>query len=215
MYFQCWCSCPLSAYLIWFILLGQGLRGSSGLTATLFAAYALTEVVFAIYTSYLIRWVQTPTPPSTLPLEARNELFRRVLRSDLAYPIPSKPLHDPDSPDPDKQTELELWRLYESGHLTKEQYYHSKDRNYERMHGIQPGRRRVGKMSEKDKEVIEAFVEDNPGEREQRLRDQIEKDVGFGQEDMDDDIVDQEGELRYLHPMDRRAVEFRERLRTW
>ncbi|ORX37879.1 hypothetical protein BD324DRAFT_578355 [Kockovaella imperatae] len=208
-----WMITPLScAYLIWFVLLGQGLRGGLGLTSTLFAAYALTEVVFAIYTSYLVRWVQTPTPASVLPLEARNELFRRVLTSDLGYSVPERPA---ESDDPEKQMDMELWNLYRSGHLSEARYHHAKDRKYEMIHGIQAPGPRVGKMSEGQKDLIGSFVEDHPGEREQRLRDQVEKDVGFGQDDFDDGIMDKHGKLIHLHPMDRRAVEFRERLRTW
>ena len=201
-----------SAYLLWYILIGQGLGAYRGLTSTIFAAYALTEAVFAIYTSYLIRWVQAPGPPSTLPIETRNELFRRVLNSDLSYPLPRRPSI---SDDPDKQMDYELYKLYESGHLTLAQYHHAKDKRYEEMYGMQ-SRRRVGKMSEREKEVIEAFVEEEPGEREQRLRDQIEKDVGWAQRGMEDEqIINLEGKTVPLHPMDRRAVEFRERLRTW
>ena len=111
--------------------------------------------------------------------------------------------------------EVELWGLYESGHLNKAQYYHAKDKRYETMHGMQVPRR-VGKMTEGQKDVIEAFVEEKEGEREQRLRDQIEKDVGFGHDDgFEEGLVDDEGRVLQLHPMDRRAVEFRERLRTW
>ena len=111
--------------------------------------------------------------------------------------------------------EMELWRLYESGHLTKGQYHHAKDKRYETMHGMQVSRR-VGKMTEGQKDLIEAFVEENEGEREQRLKHQIEKDVGFGHEDdFQEGLVDDAGRVLQLHPMDRRAVEFRERLRTW
>lgn len=204
-----------SAYLLWFVLLGQGLSGASGLTATIFAAYALTEVVFAIYTSYLIKYVQTPSPPSTLPLEKRNELFHKVLRSDLAYSKPTRPRFKDDD-GPEKQMEKELFKLYELGQITPAQYHHLNDRRYEEMHGMQV-RQRVAKLTEDEKDVITAFVEDEPGEREERLRDQIEKDVGFGQDDWDGDegIIDRAGRVIKLHPMDRRAVEFRERLRTW
>lgn len=205
-----------SAYLVWFVLIGQGLGGGhpGGLTATLFAAYALTEVVFAIYMAYLIRFVQVPAPASTLPLETRNELFRRILRSDLTYSRPSRP---GPSADPEVAMERELFKMYEGGHLTPAEYHHLKDRDYEEIHGIRQGsRRRVGKMTKVDADLIEAFVEEVPGDREARLRAQIEQDVGYGQDDFNEDgLFARDGTLTKLHPMDRRAVEFRERLRTW
>ena len=111
--------------------------------------------------------------------------------------------------------EGELFKLYETGYVTSAQYYHMKDRHYEELNGMQ-FRRRVGKMTEGEKDLIESFVEEEPGEREQRLRDQIEKDVGWAQDDFEDDgIVTKTGDIVKLHTMDRRAVEFRERLRTW
>ncbi len=37
-----------SAYLIWFVLLARGMTGAAGLTGTMFAAYALTEVSYDV-----------------------------------------------------------------------------------------------------------------------------------------------------------------------
>jgi hypothetical protein len=63
--------------------------------------------------------------------------------------------------------------------------------------------------------VILAFVEEDQGEREERLRKEIEGDVGTNPNYDEDGIVDRDGNVILLHRMDRRAVEFRERLRTW
>jgi hypothetical protein len=201
---------------LWYILIGRGLAGAAGLTGTIFAAYAITEVLFSIHMSNLIRHVQTPAPPSTLPLEARNALFRRVLRSGLSYPVPSRPDFRGAGEDPDRLMEKVLWERYENGEWSKEEYWHAKDAEYERRHGLKEGKRRVGKLTESEKEVIQSFVEEIPGERDERLRKEIEGDVGLGIDDFDENgIYDRNGEVVRLHPMDRRAVEFRERLRSW
>ena len=76
-------------------------------------------------------------------------------------------------------------------------------------------RRRVGKMTEDEANVIDAFVEEAPGEREARLREQVEDNVGAVEPWKDEGIMGKYGEVTMLHPMDRRAVEFRERMRTW
>lgn len=201
-----------SAYLVWYVLIGQGLGAYAGLTANIFAAYALTEVVFAIYMSYLVQFVQKPSPPSTLPMAKRNELFHRVLGADLAYPTPYRPRAKEG--DVERNMERELWKMYETGQLTAGEYHHVVDRKYEEMHGMQV-KRRVGKLTETQKNVISAFVEESEGEREERLRREIEGDVGYGQDDFEEGIVARDGSLVPLHHMDRRAVEFRERLRTW
>ena len=143
----------------------------------------------------------------------RNELFHRVLRADLSYPLPYRP-REKQAGDVEGQMERELWKMYETGQLTAGEYHHVVDRKYEEMHGMQV-RRRVGKMSETDKRTIEAFVEETEGEREERLRKEIEGDVGRGKDDFEEGIVARDGSLVSLHHMDRRAVEFRERLRTW
>jgi hypothetical protein len=201
-----------SAYLIWYAIIGQGLLGYTGLTCTILAGYALTEVVFSFYMTYLIRLVQRPAPPSTLPLDRRNALFRKVLAADLTYPRPSRPRSKPG--DVERELEREMYRMYERGHVTASEYHHVVDRHYEERHGIRE-RRRVGKMSEVQKEVIAAFVEEDQGEREERLRKEIEGDVGTNPNYDEDGIVDRDGNVILLHRMDRRAVEFRERLRTW
>lgn len=40
-------------------------------------------MVFTLYQHYLIHTIQTPSPPSQLPLEARRKLFIDVLSADL------------------------------------------------------------------------------------------------------------------------------------
>jgi hypothetical protein len=88
------------------------------------------------------------------------------------------------------------------------------DREYEERMGMRETRR-VGKMTGEEREVIVAFVEDEPGEREKKLREQVERDVGMLEEWDEEGIVDHSGRATPLHEHDRRAVEFRERLRTW
>jgi hypothetical protein len=162
--------------------------------------------------SYLVRLVQKPSPPTKLPLERRNELFRKVLRSDLSYGPPTRPR--PIEGNVEREMEREIFKMYELGQVTASEYQHIKDRHYEELHGMQ-FRRRVGKMTEKDKAIIEAFVEESEGDREERLRKEIEGEVGVNPDYDEDGIVDRNGETIKLHHMDRRAVEFRERLRTW
>jgi len=205
-----------SVYLIWFVLLAQGLSAYSSLSATIFAAYALTEVVFSIYTTYLIRFVQASSPPSALSPEKRNELLRKIITADLAYERPIRPRPIPG--DLDRDFERKLWEEYELGHITAAEWHHIQDREYEALHGINERfmQRRVGKMTVREREVLDAFVEESEGDRDERLRKEIERDVGQGWDDFDDEgIIGREGEIRMLHQMDQRAVEFRERLRTW
>ena len=168
---------------------------------------------------YLVRFVQKPSPPSTMKLEDRAKHLDYILKSDLGYtPLTRpRPLVDENGvPDPEREMERETWKMYELGQVTAAQYHHIVDRHYEELHGMQV-RRRVGKMTETEKDVISSFVEEEPGEREERLRKEIEKDVGWGQDDFDQEfsLVDRQGEPVPLHPYDRRAVEFRERLRTF
>ena len=40
----------------------------------------------------------------------------------------------------------------------------------------------MGKTTGEEREVISAFMEDEPGEREKRLRDEVERDVGMLEE---------------------------------
>ncbi|GFZ43636.1 hypothetical protein JCM24511_01356 [Saitozyma sp. JCM 24511] len=203
-----WMITPLScAYLVWYTLFGSY---QGGLTATLFAAYALTEVTFAIYHHYLIRFVQSPSPPSNLPLEVRHSLFMRVLTAGLTYPIPTPPKFDSD--DPLLELRQTLYNRYVVGQITAAQYHRLLDSEYEERMGMRETRR-VGKMTGEEREVIAAFAE--PEEREQRLREEVERDVGMLREWDEEGIVDKDGNAIRLHLHDRRAVEFRERLRTW
>lgn len=72
-------------------------------------------------------------------------------------------------------------------------------------------------MLEEDKKVIDSFVEEQEGDRDRRLRQQVEADaMGFHDEgDGTGPLEDAYGNAVMLHPHDRRAVEFRERMRTW
>ncbi|OCF35143.1 hypothetical protein I316_03185 [Kwoniella heveanensis BCC8398] len=227
-----WMITPLCcAYLIWYTVLSPAVSGAAGLTATIFAAYALTEVIFSIYMSRLISYVQTPSPPSTLPISARNILFLRVLHSNLAYPVPAKGIDGPGSlPESnghgqsvDMESEprdayIEKAEVdFHKGLISVAELHHTGDRAYEEAVGIRE-RRRVGKMTKEEKNVIEAFVEDEQGDREKRLREQIENGVLPNEDSKEwgyEGIVDDEGNAIKLHPWDRRAIEFRERLRTW
>jgi hypothetical protein len=211
------CADP-SVYLLWFAVFGPGLTGGAGLTSTIFAAYALTEVVFAIYHYYLIHYVQAPAPESELPLELRNALFHKVLHAGLAHPpIP------PTFLDPRKKDEVEdsyfanAQRAYGAGLISADQLHHAKDHEYEDSLGIGRPRWRVGKMLEEDKKVIDSFVEEHEGDRDKRLRRQVEADA-MGIQDKEDTtgpLEDAYGNPVMLHAQDRRAVEFRERMRTW
>jgi hypothetical protein len=206
----------LSVYLIWYVMLAQGLSGHSSLTATLFAAYAVTEGIFSIYNTYLTRFVQRPSPPPTLSPDKRNELFRRVLAADLAYERPIRPRPIPG--DVDRELERRLWEEYEIGHISATEWHHIQDREYEALHGINERfmQRRVGRMTLREREVLDAFVEQSEGDRDERLRQEVESDAGQGWDDHDEEgLIGRRGEIRMLHLMDRRAVEFRERLRTW
>ncbi|ORY34890.1 hypothetical protein BCR39DRAFT_515410 [Naematelia encephala] len=211
-----WMITPLScAYLAWYILLGPFGSGHTNLTATIFAAYAATEILFAIYTAYLIRLVQAPAPSTSLTLETRNELFMRILRIGLALPQPTRPTPDDD------EAMHRLYALYAAGQISAASYHHARDVEYEDTHGIGNWaglrHRRVGRMTPIEHEAISSFVEETPGDREERLRKEVEGDVGVGWDDFDDEtsLVDRQGNIVMLHPMDRRAVEFRESLRTW
>ncbi|WWD20201.1 hypothetical protein CI109_104677 [Kwoniella shandongensis] len=227
-----WMITPLSyAYLIWYTLLSPGLSGAAGLTAAIFAAYALTEVLFSIYTLYLTSYVQKPTPPSSLPITTRTNLFLKVLHSGLTYPVPPKGVishpngngngHGNGDADADadvREAEIEQAEEdFQKGLISVAELYHIRDREYEESVGMRE-RRRVGKMTEGEKDVITAFVEDEEGEREKKLRDEIEGNVlPNGNRDKwgYEGIADDDGKIIKLHPWDKRAIDFRERLRTW
>jgi len=142
----------------------------------------------------------------------RNALFHQILHIGLDYPVPTRPLN-PDN-DPDIHLKQKLYDLYETGQISISQYHHMQDREYEEINGLRQ-RRRLEEMTEDEMEVIDSFVEDTPGEREVKLRQQVEGGVGAFDQFDDKGIKGESGEAVMLHPMDRRAVEFRERMRTW
>lgn len=184
------------------------------MTGTIFAAYAITEVAFSIYQHYLIHLIQAPCPPSTLPLASRHRLLVKVLQAGLEYTEPSYPVDNPDDPDPLFSMKQDLYASYMGGTITKAQYHHLLDREYEQSIGIQE-RGRVAKMTKAERRVIDAFVEDKEGDREKRLRAQVEGNVGKEIEPELEGVFDKDGNVRKLHSWDKRAIEFRERLRTW
>ncbi|WWC92942.1 uncharacterized protein L201_007905 [Kwoniella dendrophila CBS 6074] len=219
-----WMITPLScAYLLWYTLFSSGLSGKSGLTATIFASYSITEILFSIYTSYLIKYVQTPSPPSDLPNLERKKLFLRVLHSNLIYPIPSKGLpieyNLQENEGGERNYEVELAEKdFQKGLISVAELHHIKNKEYEQSIGIQEKPGRVGKMNSIEKNVINSFVEEYPGEREKRLKSQIENDVlpnDLKKEWGYEGIIDDDDNIIKLHPWDKRAIEFRERLRTW
>jgi hypothetical protein len=134
----------------------------------------------------------------------------RVLTAGLTYPIPTPPKFDSD--DPLLELRQTLYNRYVIGQITAAQYHRLLDSEYEERMGMRETRR-VGKMTGEEREVIAAFAE--PEEREQRLREEVERDVGMLREWDEEGIVDKDGNAIQLHLHDRRAVEFRERLRTW
>jgi hypothetical protein len=106
--------------------------------------------------------------------------------------------------------------MYGAGLMTAKELHHARDHEYEDAMGIGRPRRRVGRISQEDRNVIESFVEENEGDRERRLRQQIEGDtMGLESEEAETPLEDAYGNRVMLHAHDRRAVEFRERLRTW
>lgn len=70
-------------------------------------------------------------------------------------------------------------------------------------------------MSEADRSVLDAFVEEHEGDREKRLRREIETGKSGFEKPEQDGLEDSYGNPIMLHAHDRRAVEFRERMRTW
>ncbi|WWC65979.1 uncharacterized protein I303_108601 [Kwoniella dejecticola CBS 10117] len=214
-----WMITPLCcAYLIWFTLFTPALSGASGLTATIFAAYAITEILFSIYLSYLIKYVQTPSPASNLPISERTILFLRVLHSNLAYPVPPRGVVKHEEGDAERSWEIEKAEEdYQKGFISVAQLHHIRNKEYEESVGIQE-KKRVGKMDKQEKETIQAFVEDYEGQREEKLKAQVENGVLPNTERKEwgyEGIIDENEQIVKLHPWDKRAIDFRERLRTW
>lgn len=187
-----------------------------GLTATFFAAYALTEALFAIYLYYLNSFVQRPSPPSNVSDEFRTALIQRVFHSGLKYPTPPKGVFAHNDVDPagrDVAAER-AEKEYQKGFISVAELYHIRDREYEESVGLRE-RKRTGKMTHAERAVIDAFVEEEEGDRERMLRDQIEGRLKPMEEEWVYEGIIQNGEIVKLHKWDRRAIEFRERMRTW
>ena len=62
---------------------------------------------------------------------------------------------------------------------------------------------------------VSGFMEDESRKREKPLSDEVEREMGMLEQWDEDGIVDRDGNATKLHPYDPRAVEFRERFRTW
>jgi hypothetical protein len=60
------------------------MRGAVRIVASVFAVYALSETVFALYYYHLIRRAKVQPPPTGLPPGDRNALFRKVLSLDAS-----------------------------------------------------------------------------------------------------------------------------------
>lgn len=69
------------AYLAWFCLAYEGQR-HFGLASTA-SAYAVYEVVFAIYIDYIIRQVQRPSLSSISSSKRRQELLLKIITVDV------------------------------------------------------------------------------------------------------------------------------------
>lgn len=166
-----------------------------------------------MYHYYLIHHVQAPAPPSDLPLDIRFSLFHKVLHAGLSTRAPERP--GLDSPGDGDGYFANAQELHKAGHISLSELRHAKDHEYEDAVGIGRPRRRVGRLTEADRSVLDAFVEENEGDREKRLRREIETGT-TGDERQDQELLeDSYGNPIMLHALDRRAVEFRERLRTW
>lgn len=168
--------------------------------------------MFAIYHHYLILFVQSESPPSNLPLEVRYSLFLRVLAAGLTCSVPPPPRYDPEG----SLFELpqKLYDRYASGQIAAAQYHCLFDSENNERIGLR-NRRKVDKTTGEESEDISGFMEDEPREREKTLSDEVEGDVGTLEQWDEDGIVDRDGNATMLHPYDPRAVEFRERFRTW
>lgn len=103
---------------------------------------------------------------------------------------------------------------YRKGFISVAELYHIRDREYEESVGLRE-RKRTGKMTHAERAVIDAFVEEEEGDRERMLRDQIEGKLKPMEEEWVYEGIIQNGEIVKLHKWDRRAIEFRERMRTW
>lgn len=193
-----WCShldldCRLirSVYLSWFFVVYQGQRNPR--LAALTAAYATCEVAFAAYMAYTIRRVQRPSPPSNLSPDRRQELLRKIMTADLAA--------DPRADMSGHKLQERMWEMFgsdavpaggeagldESGGMRTRSRTGARTRTRTRTHGA---------VREKDLSS------------EKKLKRDIEVQA--------DHVLDQPvGHMEQLHHSHPRAVEFRERLRTW
>ncbi|WWC73569.1 uncharacterized protein I206_107541 [Kwoniella pini CBS 10737] len=213
-----WMITPLCcAYLIWYTLLSPSLSGGSGLTATIFAGYAITEIFFSIYYAYLIKYVQKPAPISNLPISERTNLFLKVVHSNLIYPIPIKGIENYEDLKEERIFEIEkAEENFQKGLISINELYHIKNKEYEESIGIQE-KKRIGKLDYKEKELIQSFVEEYKGQREEKLKSQIENSILPNKQWGYEGIIDEKDDKKIvkLHSWDKRAIDFRERLRTW
>jgi hypothetical protein len=144
--------------------------------------------------------LQAPTPPPSKPIP--SSLFLKVIQSNLSH-VPILETSDALEHSAAKQA-------YASGELNGEEYAAKikelfKPREY----------RHVGMIQDEVRESIGLFACE-PEEREKMLRDQVERGAGPPQEDESaEGILNSDGSPKRLDVGDPRAIEFRERLRTW
>lgn len=184
-------------YAIWFFAIR---KSKGGLLPTILAAYCVLEVVYTAYYVYLFQLVQKPSPASELPLETRKGLFFKVLKAGLLYPVPSLPF---PLDEPRKEVADHANEMYRAGSLSAAQLHRA--REWMSDHTVLSQREAAARMTAEEKKSMEAFLERFPGEREQRLRKEVElEDLSSGQ---DANLTEEE--------MARRQVEFKEQLRKW
>lgn len=147
------------------------------------------------------------------------------MHSNLVYPVPSRGIPKDDQEEYIEEEELEntfeirqAEKNFSKGLISVAELHHIKNKKYEESIGIRERRNGVGKLNREDRNVIDQFVEEFPGQREQKLKDQIENDILPNEDRKEwgyEGIIDEEDNIVKLHPWDKRAIEFRERLRTW
>jgi hypothetical protein len=170
-----------SIYLTWFWLVYHGQRNHRLAIAA--AAYAICEVVFAIYMEYTIRRVQRPSPPSSLSPDRRQELLRKIMTADLAA--------DPRDDMSGQKLQERMWEMLGG------------DRKQPGSEAVTFGTEGVRTRSRK---------KDDGQQRDLLSEKQLKRDIEV---QVDQGMEQPVGHMEQLHHSHPRAIEFRERLRTW
>jgi hypothetical protein len=71
-------------YLIVFPVIVPRLRGAPRILASLLAAYAIAEVIFAAYYLYLVRQVRSRPVGGTVTDDSRDDMVHQILAMDLS-----------------------------------------------------------------------------------------------------------------------------------